>query len=140
MLHILAYFSNATPKFRHSELMDIANISAENNRRLGVTGLLCYRERNFVQFLEGEKTVVEALLERIKKDPRHTGVITMLSEPIEKRIFENWCMGLRNADQFEGEEKSIVLELFNVDLDRRVGGHVRLVEVLLDIFRRSPLK
>jgi hypothetical protein len=140
MLHLLAYFSSAVTQFRYSQITDIIRTSQENNKRLGVTGLLCYREMNFVQFLEGEKTVVEALLEKIKKDPRHSGVITVLSEPIEKRMFENWYMALRNIDQFEGEEKGILLELLKLDLDRGLGGHVRLVELLLDIFRRNPLR
>jgi hypothetical protein len=140
MLHILSYFSAAASQFRYPDLRDIIDISVANNKKLGVTGLLCYRERNFLQFLEGEKDVVEELYDKIKQDPRHTGVSTMLSEPIEKRVFDKWYMALRNVDDFEAEEKDVLLELFRVNLDRKIDGHVRLVELLLDVFRQRPLK
>ncbi len=64
----------------------------------------------------------------------------MLNEPIEQRIFDKWTMALRNVDDFKGDEKDVVLELFRVNLDRKVNGHVRLAELLLDIFRRRPLR
>jgi hypothetical protein len=140
MLHILAYFSSATSRFQYSNLTDIIKASATNNERLGVTGLLCYYDRSFVQFLEGEEDVLHDLYEKIKKDPRHTGACTMLNEPIEGRLFDKWNMALRNVDEFKGEEKDVILELFRVNLDRKVNGHVRLVELLLDIFRRRPLR
>jgi hypothetical protein len=140
MLHILAYFSSATSRFQHSNITDIIKTSVKNNERLGVTGLLCYYERSFVQFLEGEEDVLHDLYEKIKNDPRHTGVCTMLNEPIQERVFENWNMALRNVDDFKGDEKDVLLELFRVNLDRKINGHVRLVELLLDIFRRRPLR
>jgi hypothetical protein len=140
MLHILAYFSSATSKFQYSDLNDIIKTSVANNERLGVTGLLCYYERSFVQFLEGEEDVLHDLYEKIKRDPRHTGVCTMLNEPIEHRVFDKWNMALRNVDDFKGDEKDVLLELFRVNLDRKVNGHVRLVELLLDVFRRRPLR
>jgi hypothetical protein len=140
MLHILAYFSSATSEFQDSNLADIIKTSAATNERLGVTGLLCYHDRSFVQFLEGEEHVLHRLYEKIKNDPRHTGVYTMLNEPIKQRVFDKWTMALRNVDDFKGDEKDVVLELFRVNLDRKVNGHVRLVEILLDIFRRHPLR
>ncbi len=140
MLHILSYFSSATSRFQYSNFTDIVKSSVANNEQLGVTGLLCYYDRSFVQFLEGEECVLHDLYEKIQKDPRHTGVCTMLNEPIEQRIFDKWYMALRNVDDFKGEEKDVLLELFKVNLDRKVNGHVRLVELLLDIFRRRPLR
>lgn len=138
MLHLLSYFSSATSSFQYSNLTDIIKSSVANNERLGVTGLLCYSDRNFVQFLEGEEDVLHDLYEKIKMDPRHTGFCTMLNEPIEQRLFDKWYMALRNVDDFKGEEKDILIELFKVNLERKVNGHVRLVELLLDVFRRHP--
>jgi hypothetical protein len=64
----------------------------------------------------------------------------MLNEPIEQRVFDKWNMALRNVDDFKGEEKDVLIELFKLNIDRKVNGHVRLVELLLDIFRRRPLR
>jgi len=64
----------------------------------------------------------------------------MLNEPTENRIFDKWYMASRNVDEFDADEKDVLLELFKVDLDRKINGHVRLVELLLEAFRPRPLR
>ena len=140
MLHVLAYSSTADSKFNQRDRNKIIDISVINNKIFGVTGLLCYRERNFIQFLEGEQSVVQGLYKKIKRDSRHTRIFTMWDEPIKKRVFDTWSMALRNVDDFEGPTKDILVDLFELNLDRKIEGHVRLVELLLDMFRRRPLK
>ncbi len=139
MLYILSYFSTATSAFEDSELTKIIDVAVSTNKKLGVTGLLCYRDRCFAQFLEGEESVVENLYEKIKKDSRHTACFIMLEKPIETRLFDQWYMALRNVDDFEGEQKDILLELFNINLDKKSAGHARLAEVLLGTFKRAHL-
>ena len=109
MLHILSYFSSATSQFDEADLNDIVNKSITNNKKLGVTGLLCYRDMGFLQFLEGDDSIIHALYARIQEDIRHTDFISMLDKPIENRIFDKWYMALRNVDDFAGEEKIFCL-------------------------------
>jgi hypothetical protein len=139
MLYMLSYFSTATASFQHSDLVKIIDVAVATNKELGVTGLLCYRDRCFTQFLEGEKDVVKNLYEKIKKDHRHLGCFVLLERPIETRLFDQWYMALRNVDDFEGRQKDILLELFKLSLDKNSAGHARLTEVLLDTFKRSQL-
>lgn len=137
MLHILTYFSSATSKFNKSELGNIIDKSITNNKTLGITGLLCYRDMNFLQFLEGEENVIHTLYKKIQEDSRHDSFITMLDQPITKRIFDKWYMALRNVDDFKGEEKNILLEIFKIDLSKQANDHTKLIEILLNTFRHS---
>ena len=42
----------------------------ERNQQLGVTGLLLYKDGDFIQLLEGDKATVKALFQdSIRKDP-----------------------------------------------------------------------
>jgi hypothetical protein len=97
------------------------------------------KETSF-QFSEVEKSVVNDLYERIKEVPRHTGFVTMLNESVEKSVFDKWYMASRNVGDFEGDDKDVLLELFRVDLDRKISGHVRLIELLLEAFRQRSLR
>ena len=137
MLHILSYFSSATSQFHEADLNEIVNKSIVNNMKFSVTGLLCYRDMSFVQFLEGDESVIHTLYAKIQKDARHNGFITMLDQPIKNRIFDKWYMALRNIDDFTGEEKRILLELFEVNLGKQGADHAKLIEILLNTFRYS---
>jgi len=60
--------------------------------------MLLYRGRNFLQVLEGEKTVVQELFKAIGQDPRHYHVSALITRPIAKREFAEWEMGFTNLD------------------------------------------
>ncbi len=48
--------------------------SKANNPALGITGVLCFSEGIFLQVLEGGRSAVNRLYNRIAADPRHTDV------------------------------------------------------------------
>jgi len=75
------------------------------NTKTGVTGLLLYHDGNFMQLLEGDTSQVMATFDRIKKDPRHTGCITLVNEPVSERLFSDWSMAFRNLDSEEIRSK-----------------------------------
>lgn len=55
--------------------------------------MLLFQNGSFFQVLEGERTVVEALFEKIATDKRHARVTKVILEPIEERDFGEWTMG-----------------------------------------------
>lgn len=87
-----AYVSSAVPLLSGADLEDILEKSREKNRRLGVTGMLLYKDGNILQVLEGEPESVLPLYDTIARDPRHRGVIKLYSRTIERRDFEQWSM------------------------------------------------
>lgn len=89
----LVYVSFSHGDMSDDELKDILSVSRENNKKLDITGMLLYRNGFFIQALEGEEAVVKALYEKIRQDPRHHSVTTIVTYPIEERQFATWNMG-----------------------------------------------
>jgi len=88
----LVYISSAAQAFAEADLVALLERSRRSNEAVGITGLLLYRDGNFMQVLEGEEEAVVATHART----RHRGLITLLQEPIKKRAFGEWSMGFRN--------------------------------------------
>lgn len=92
----LVYVSSAVELLATPVLMNILELARENNLRRGVTGMLLYKGGNFMQVLEGEEPTVLELFDKISRDPRHKGIITMLTGYQEHREFPNWSMAFYN--------------------------------------------
>lgn len=87
------YCSAATKAFSPSDLPALLAECREKNAAAGLTGMLLYSDRTFFQVLEGDRSVVEALLERLTRDKRHERLTKLIVEPIERRSFAQWTMG-----------------------------------------------
>ncbi len=72
-----------------------------NNARQGVSGMLLYINRSFLQVLEGDEAILDPLYEKIRQDPRHTRPMTLQIAPIETRQFPDWSMGLAHVSADE---------------------------------------
>lgn len=101
----MIYVSSATHLFSKSELITLLAKSRENNMKLNITGMLLYKDGNFMQVLEGKEETVRSLYIKIASDPRHQGIITLLEGPLEERQFPDWSMGF--SDLTEEEALSI---------------------------------
>ena len=97
----LVYVSSAVAAFSEAQLLALLERSRANNARVGVTGLLLYNDGNIVQALEGPEEAVRTVHQRIVRDPRHRGCITLIQAPITERTFAGWSMGFRNLDSPE---------------------------------------
>ena len=93
MLVRLMYASRATDPIRADTLAAILKKATANNARVGVTGLLCHTDRIYLQVLEGGRSQVSALYNRIALDPQHGDVTLMACEEIDGRHFAGWSMG-----------------------------------------------
>ena len=95
-VYSLLYVSSAVKTFTQDELADLLQRARRNNAVLDVTGMLVYKDGNFMQLLEGKESVVRDLYARIIGDLRHKGQMTLLKGPVAKRSFAEWHMGFRN--------------------------------------------
>jgi hypothetical protein len=91
MLSQYLYISTA-PNLSRDEVESVLAASARNNPERGITGLLLYNGRNFLQLLEGEESALVALMVRIGNDPRHTGVSIIDRRAIDQRSCPGWAM------------------------------------------------
>ena len=80
----LVYVSSLTLNSRlKASIFDEVEAHARNyNEQQGITGTLCYGNGHFLQCLEGKKTKVLALQQRIFADKRHKSVKILLSQTI----------------------------------------------------------
>lgn len=95
MLYRLFYVSRCTKQSSFDETnitTQIISYAILNNKKLGITGAITFDGNDFAQILEGEKSVVLNLFEKIKADPRHDNVSIIKNQDIETRHYEEWAM------------------------------------------------
>lgn len=98
MLIEFIYISDATKEFTWEDLDTLRKEAAARNKLEKITGMLLFDGRHFMQVLEGEELKIKALFNKIKKDTRHTNVEPLIQNPIDKRNFDSWAMGLITCD------------------------------------------
>lgn len=98
MLIEFIYISDATKEYTWAELDTLRKEAATRNKLEKITGMLLFDGRHFMQVLEGEELKVQALFNKIKKDARHCNVEPLIQNPINKRNFNSWAMGLITCD------------------------------------------
>lgn len=93
-LHGMAYISRITSAglLEASTLNDIAEISIRNNKLNNITGILCYGNGYFFQFIEGSEQSLTNLKNELLCDNRHQNMNIVFFEKIESRSFPNWAM------------------------------------------------
>jgi hypothetical protein len=130
----LAYYSSAVGKLTPEELGALLDAAQANNRRLGVTGLLCHYDGSFLQFLEGPEDAVAALYGRIAADPRHTALLMVRRAPIALRAFPDWSMALVTPSDVTPEQEAFARSLRDVEVPAHAEDWPAL-RGLLDTFR-----
>lgn len=91
-LHELVYVSLAEHPMSSDELCSLLTQARAYNQAHGITGLLIYRDREFMQLIEGEQAEVMALFAHIERDGRHLQVYRLWDGPIPARSCLNWSM------------------------------------------------
>ena len=100
----LVYASSAVNKFTDDQIVELLKKAREKNKRLNITGLLLYKDGNFMQALEGPEEAVRDLFSTIRQDDRHKGVIVLTSGKVEAREFKEWEMGFANVARISKEK------------------------------------
>jgi inhibitor of KinA sporulation pathway (predicted exonuclease) len=103
MKYIL-YLSTASHLMKEDELVSLLQVSRNNNKRKGLSGMLLYSEGTFIQLLEGDEDQLKSTYQAIEKDRRHYNIIKMLDGESSERHFPEWTMGFKSANAEEMEE------------------------------------
>jgi hypothetical protein len=101
MLVRLMYASRATAEAHSEALAAILKVSRAHNPARGITGVLCFCRSSgiFMQVLEGGRSQVNALYNRIAGDTRHREPTLLSYEEIAERSFAAWTMGQVDMDR-----------------------------------------
>jgi len=97
-LYFAIYVSQAVqlPSQSPETIMQAARTA---NLANGISGCLIVQDGCFMQMLEGERTAVLALLDKIRADPRHSDVHIVIQGPAKRRVFAEWGMERRGLTQ-----------------------------------------
>lgn len=93
MIQQLAYISTSEMTDLDADMDNILTASRQNNKALGVTGVLLFAQGTLFQVIEGEADVLDRLYHKISADPRHSNVTELLRDDISERRFGEWEMG-----------------------------------------------
>lgn len=103
LIHLI-YTSASTQYFESNALLALLEKARAKNASLGITGMLLFENGSFFQILEGQESAVDAIYKTISQDNRHDKVVTIIREPIAKRSFAEWTMGLGGTNTQELDE------------------------------------
>jgi len=95
----IVYVSSASKYFSKQEIEDMLERARPKNAIIGITGMLLYKDGNFMQCLEGEEETVTKLANTIQGDDRHTGFLVLMRGPAESRLFPDSPMGFHDLGQ-----------------------------------------
>lgn len=127
----LVYKSFAKPSLNEKDIQDILKTAQEKNRVLDITGLLIYRQKAFIQLLEGDEQSVRKILEKIIADSRHDQVVTILESSSDQRIASNWSMAFVN----EEFNKNLAHDLFDL-FDSIIGDKIKEKSLIIPILKK----
>lgn len=134
----LVYVSSATLPFSGEDLRALLATCRKNNAGLGVTGMLLYKDGNFMQLIEGDQGAVLGLYAKIAADGRHGGEITLNKGFVEERQFPDWSMAFRDLGLPEERSSPGYSEFLNSSLTgREFSENPSRAQKLLLTFKRT---
>lgn len=142
MLVRLTYASRAIHSVSAELIREILDSSQRNNPRKGLTGILCCNADIFLQALEGPRTEVNALYNRLADDTRHKELTILDYAEISMRRYSNWSMGWAGAKQTNRElfvkySASDRFDPFNMSVEQITGLLLELSETVSTL--KSPV-
>lgn len=114
MLKQLVYVSSAAHPFSDDELVQLLRVSRRNNAAAGVTGALLHADGNIMHVLEGPPEAVDAVFTRVRKDPRHHGVLLLLETHVEERSFADWSVGFLRLEDLTEEDRTAARSVYSL--------------------------
>ena len=94
LCHVI-YVSSSKGIMSEEDLFNLLKYSRAENTKHNITGMLLYHDGNIMQVIEGQRHDIDQLLNNIKSDSRHKGIIILIDEPIESRFFSEWSMSYK---------------------------------------------
>lgn len=93
-LKSLTYTSLAALDLDAGDLEAIHRTAREVNALEGITGLLVFNGTHFLQIVEGAPQAIDELVERLRRDRRHSAFEVRDEREVHQRSFGSWAMEL----------------------------------------------
>lgn len=111
MIRRVIYVSKAVRPMGERDLTALLEQARKKNAQLGITGMLLYRDGDFLQVLEGPKDGVLLLYSRIIRDQRHHAVTTLANADVPERGFGDWSMAFHEVTPEDLEKHPVLRPL-----------------------------
>jgi len=134
----LIYASIAKKPFTEEALKELVATSRANNGRLGITGLLLYKNASFLQVIEGEEGKAVRLFEKIRQDKRHDGIVMLARRPVSVRSFPDLAMGFTFVPEKRHEALAGFLDFLRVRKFPELVGDTVLTDRIVNGFKGGP--
>ena len=109
-LKSLTYTSFAGLDLEADDLEAIHRTARNANALDGITGLLIFNGTHFLQIIEGDPRAIDDLVEKLRRDPRHSGLEIRDERIVDARSFPDWSMELVRVSASYFEAKDTVAE------------------------------
>jgi hypothetical protein len=130
-LKSLTYTSLAGLDLQAEDLEAIHRTAREVNALEGITGLLIFNGTHFLQIIEGAPEAIDELVERLRRDPRHSGLEIRDQQMVEQRSFPDWSMELVRVSASYFDAKDTVSDRLPDDVTPAVRDRViRMTETI----------
>lgn len=137
MLYRIVYISTAAANFQLRSMPKLLKDARDRNFKSALSGLLIFVDGSFMQVLEGTQENVQDCYGRITRDPRHSNLQVIFSEPIRRRAFPGWSMAWHNCPP-GGEVTGLIRSFQDQDsLEKLTICNAVDLEEVLNAFARS---
>ena len=135
-LKSLTYTSLAAIDLVADDLEAIHRTARDINALEGVTGLLIFNGTNFLQIIEGAPNAIDDLVERLRRDRRHSGLEIRDEHEIEERSFPDWSMELVRVSMSYFEARDTIIDHLPKDIAAQLRD--RVIRMTETISRSEP--
>jgi hypothetical protein len=97
----IVYLCSTTSGVNELEILRLLKQARIANRKQDVSGMLLYIGGCFLQTLEGDAAMVDAVSGTIFRDKPRLQLTQIIREPIAEREFGEWTMGFATVDPAE---------------------------------------
>jgi hypothetical protein len=130
----VTYTSLARLDLQESDLEDIHLTARDQNALDGVTGLLVFNGTHFLQIIEGSDSAIEDLIERLRKDRRHSGFEIRDRRKVDVRSFPDWSMELVRVKASYFEARDTIADRIPDDVPEAIRARLfRMTELISTI-------
>lgn len=87
MLYRSVYISTATSDISYEKIKTLCEVAAKHNKKAGITGILVFNRKYFIQMLEGTRESVNNTLMRIIANSLHKDIQILSFSKVTSRMF-----------------------------------------------------
>ena len=89
---------------------DILEVARRKNAENGITGVLLFNGRNFMQLIEGLERDLRDLLGSLAEDSRHTGMSLLADRKIDTRDCPGWAMNFMRFGASNSDRRALIAQ------------------------------